>query len=76
MNIDTISGEAYPLTTCPAFVMDTDDLPIECGEDLALIATSTLIGDDYGSWRVYGIEFRCGHTIHDMLTSLRHADQI
>ena len=74
--IETLSTSAQTLTRCPAFVIGDDGLPIACDAELRVIATAEIVGDDYGSWTSYSVDFACGHTLADMQSSLRHADEI
>jgi len=81
MDTQTIRADARVLMTCPVFVSsareDARDMEYdECRQPLEIIHTSEVVGDDYGSWRVDTVTFRCGHTLSDMERSIRYADEI
>lgn len=76
MNIQTLAADSRTLTTCPTFVIGDDELPVECGAEIRVVARREVVGDDYGSWSVFDVSFECGHTLADMQKSLRHADEI
>lgn len=71
MTVETLTTDEIVLTTCPVFV-EYDS----CGQPLELVATLSVVGDDYGSWPVSSVGFRCGHTVEQMHESLRHADEV
>ncbi len=76
MAVESLQTDTSIFVTCPAFVEDEHGLPVQCGQRLNVVVTNNLIGDDYGSWRQYSVEFQCGHSLEDMENGLRYADQI
>lgn len=76
MTVETLATDTHVIESCPAFVVDDEGLPIECGARLRVVLTADLIGDDYGSWRTYSVAFECGHTVADMESGIRHAGEI
>lgn len=65
MDIQTLSSTRSILERCPI-----DDEPIQVQVD------ADVVGDDYGDWQQVSVSFFCGHTLNDMQTALRHADQL
>lgn len=75
-DVHTLAESSATLTHCPVFVADDSGEYRPCGEPLAVIATHTVSGDDYGSWGHDTVAFACGHTLAEMADSIRHADEI
>lgn len=81
MLVETLSTIETVLDTCPVYVatMRSGDVDYEyepCGQSLVVVSTRSVIGDDYGSWAEVSVSFTCGHTLSDMQSSLRHADEV
>ena len=73
-----ISQNTKALKTCPVIIQNDEDSPEYniCGAVLQPMVTTTIIGDDYGSWPEIGVYFDCGHTFAQMATSLKYAEYI
>lgn len=78
-DIRTIRSTDTELRECPVLEIAEDDEGYElipCGTPLNLILTTDIVGDDYGSWPQYIIGFQCGHTIDEMLSSIRNEEHV
>lgn len=75
--MDTIKHDATTLRYCPVIVVNDNDIEVnECGEELNVILDTSIVGDDYGSYSTYDINFSCGHTFAQMLSSIKIREYI
>ena len=76
--IQTLKTTETILKHCPVPVMGKDDFVFVelCGEPLDVILNTDIVGDDYGSWSIYDVGFRCGHSFADMKKSMKFSEQI
>lgn len=74
--IRDLSSETTEIVACPAFIINDDGDAENCGMPLTVMITTTIRGDDYGSWPHYSAYFACGHSFEDMEVSLKYKDQI
>ena len=81
-DIHDLSQETRSLATCPVIVYrGTEEVDTEieedyeeCGCTLQVMATRTIVGDDYGSWPEIRVYFDCGHTLFQMEQALRYGE--
>jgi len=70
--IRELESNATTLTRCPAWVLGGDEMAQECGQELRVRATMTIVGDDFGDWATFHVFFECGHTLEDMKRGLSY----
>lgn len=76
--VHTISDNVSELKNCPVLITVTDpedhrDYEV-CGSELKPKLHFSIVGDDYGEWPYYHIEFDCGHTFTQMEESLKYGE--
>lgn len=68
--IEDLKTDTGQIRACPVLMADT----LRCGALLDVVVTTTVRGDDYGSWTEYDVHFACGHSFDQMRSTLRHEE--
>lgn len=77
--ITTIDSKTWNMVHCPVLELSEDEDGYElipCDERLVVVASREIVGDDYGSWPVFSVQFQCGHTFDEMVNSLRNDEYV
>jgi hypothetical protein len=79
--VETLSHKESVLNFCPVLVYTGKSPEFgpeheACNQELRVIVTNEIVGDDYGSWETVYTSFECGHTLQDMQQSIQHRDEV
>ena len=73
-DISTLSTRETVIVACPVLMLNNENDVENCGVPLDVTVYVSVVGDDYGSWEQFTVDFPCGHTLDDMGKSLLQAE--